>query len=128
MKIKTLVCFFLIIVGFTTHAIAHVIPQPHQHTSHRLPDPYRIVEQFNQAVERGELVIFDQTIRAEMITPLRVEYVYELRNSSQRIKVYSQLIEPLPVPGQNNCQIRGISAHVDKYGNIVDTEVHIWAE
>lgn len=87
------------------------------------PDP--IVDRYLEAVDRGELAIFGKTLDRSMIVPTRIEYVYDLFSRTTRIKVYSNLKEPLAVPGQSNCRILGVSAAMDD-GHITEVESHVW--
>ena len=87
------------------------------------PDP--LVERYLEAVDRGELTLFGLTLARAMIVPARVEYVYDLFSRTTRIKVYSNLKAPLPVPGQPDCQILGVSAVMED-GQITEIESHVW--
>lgn len=91
----------------------------------RIEDPGDLVDRFLQAVDRGELKVFGQTIDRPMLVPVRVEYVYELADRAMRIKVYSNLTAPLPVPGQDDCRILGVSAVMED-GSITEIESHVW--
>jgi len=91
----------------------------------RIEDPDSLVHRYLQAVDRGELEIFGQTLDRSMIVPTRVEYVYELSSRATRIKVHSNLKQPLPVPGQPDCRILGVSAVMED-GHIIETESHVW--
>jgi hypothetical protein len=91
----------------------------------RIEDPDALVERYLAAVDRGELQVFGQKIDRAMIVPVRVEYVYELSDRAMRIKVYSNLNQPLAVPGQPDCQILGVSA-VMADGVITEIESHVW--
>ena len=99
------------------HPISHVTP--------RVEDPDDLVQRYLEAVDRGELVIFGQTLGRSMIVPARVEYAYELSSRTTRIKVFSNLKEPLPVPGQSDCRILGVGAAMED-GHITEIESHIW--
>ena len=90
----------------------------------RIDDPDSLVQHFLQAVDRGELRIFGHTLDRSMIDPVRVEYVYELASRATRIKVYSNLKQPLPVP-QSDCRILGVSAQLED-GIITEIESHVW--
>jgi hypothetical protein len=91
----------------------------------RIEDPDALVERYLAAVDRGELQVFGQKIDRAMIVPVRVEYVYELSDRAMRIKVYSNLKQPLAVPGQPDCQILGVSAVMEE-GVITEIESHVW--
>ena len=87
--------------------------------------PDTLVDRYLEAVDRGELKLFGHTLARAMIVPARVEYVYDLFSRTARIKVYSNLKAPLPVPGQPDCQILGVSAVMED-GQITEIESHVW--
>jgi hypothetical protein len=91
----------------------------------RIEDPDSLVDRFLQAVDRGELTVYGQRIDRLMIAPVRVEYVYELADRAMRIKIYSNLNAPLPVPGRDDCRILGVSAVMED-GSITEIESHVW--
>ncbi|MDZ7663563.1 hypothetical protein [Thiohalophilus sp.] len=95
---------------------------------HEFDEPREIVRIYLKAVKRGELVVFDQTLDASMLTPVRVEYVYELNNALPRVKVCAEFKQPMSVPGQTDCKARGVNAVLDDAGSIVEVEIHVWAE
>ena len=87
------------------------------------PDP--LVERYLEAVDRGELKLFGLTLARSMIVPAHIEYVYDLFSRTTRIKVYSNLKAPLPVPGQPDCKILGVGAVMED-GQITEIESHVW--
>lgn len=91
----------------------------------RIDDPQNVVQQFLQAVDRGELRVFGHTLDRSMIEPVRVEYVYDLTHRTTRLRVYSNLNRPLPVPGRHDCQIRGVGARMED-GILTEIESHVW--
>ncbi|MHB1186086.1 hypothetical protein [Thiobacillus sp.] len=93
----------------------------------RIEDPDSLVHRYLEAVDRGELKIFGQTLARSMIVPARIEYVYDLFSRTTRIKVHSNLKAPLAVPGQSNCRILGISAVMED-GIITEIESHVWVK
>ena len=93
----------------------------------RIEDPGSLVDRFLQAVDRGELQVFGQRLDRSMIVPVRVEYVYALADRTMRIKVYSNLNAPMPVPGQDDCRILGVSAVMEE-GTITEIESHVWVK
>ncbi len=95
-------------------------------SSSQFTRPQQVVEIFLQAVDRGELVIFNTTLTRSMLKPVRVDYAYQLNDPIPVIKVYSELQQPLAVPEQENCQVRAVSATLNALGNITDSKAHIW--
>lgn len=90
-----------------------------------IDDPDSLVLRYLDAVDRGELQIFGKKLDRSMIVPVRVEYVYDLSSRAMRTRIYSNLKEPLPVPGQPGCQILGVSAVMED-DHITEIESHIW--
>ena len=119
---------FLMNVVCSTHAFAHVGVAPPGRIELQLRDPHEVVEIYFRAVDRGELLVFERKIDKSMLVPVSVEYVYALDNPIPRVKVYSELKEPLPVPGHEGCKIHGVSAILDPGGRIIETAAHIRPE
>jgi hypothetical protein len=118
----------LLLVAAAPDAAQAVLPVLQQQSSPDMPrinDPSSLVQRYLQAVDRGELVVFGHVLDRSMIVPVRVEYIYELSSQTTRIRVYSNLTEPLPVPGQTDCRILGVSAVMED-GSITEIESHIW--
>jgi len=129
-KMKTIflgLIFSLIGSAMSGSTYAHVTGISPHPVEHEFDEPREIVRLYLKAVERGELVVFDQTLDASLLIPVRVEYVYELNNAIPRVKVYAEFKQPMSVPGQTDCQARGVSAVLDDAGSIVEIEIHVWA-
>ena len=94
----------------------------------RFHEPHEVVDIYFKAIDKGELVAFDTTLTKDMLIPVSVEYVYLLNSTAPRIKVFSKLKQPLPVPGQQDCELRAVSSTLDSEGHIIETEVHIWSK
>lgn len=119
---------FVMVIAGSNDTFAHVVELPLDRIKSQFHEPDEVVEMYFQAVGRGELVVFDRKLNRSMLIPVRVEYVYELNSAIPRVKVYSELKEAMPVPGQENCELRGVSAILDADGRIIETEAHIWPE
>jgi len=91
-------------------------------------EPRVIVSQFLTAVERDGLSAFGLPIGADRLVPRRVQYVYDLQTSESTREVYADLQPPLPVPGEEACEIRGISVLLDALGRILESAAHVWCE
>lgn len=91
----------------------------------KIEDPDNLVHAFLQAVDRGELRVFGRTLDRSMIIPVRVEYVYELSSRKTRVKVHSNLKEPIAVPDQQDCRVSSVSAVIEG-GSIIEIESHVW--
>lgn len=129
-KMKTVfIGLILSMIGsaMSGQAFAHVTGMSPHPVDHEFDEPHEIVRIYLKAVKRGELVVFEQTLDVSMLIPVRVEYVYELTNTVPRVKIYSELKPSIPVPGQTDCQVHGVSAVLDDAGNIVEVEIHVWA-
>ena len=119
---------FVMVITYGNFSFAHVLERPSGTVKSEFHEPHEVIEIYLKAVSRGELIVFGQKLTKSMLTPVRVEYVYELTNAIPRIKVYSDLKPPLPVPAQVGCKIRGVSAILDADGSIIETQAHIWTE
>jgi len=118
----------LLLCAAAPDAVQASLPVPKHPISLDRPEfenPDTLVDRYLEAVERGELKLFGLTLARAMIVPARIEYVYDLFSRTTRIKVYSNLKEPLPVPGQSDCQILGVSAVMED-GQITGIESHVW--
>ena len=109
-------------------AFAHITEQHHIPGQPAFTEPREVVRIFLKAVDRGELMVFDQRLDRSVIIPVRVDYAYELDSNTARMKVYSELKHPMPVPGHPNCTLRGVSATLDSYGHITETAAHVWPD
>jgi hypothetical protein len=110
------------------YTFAHILEQPHAPIKPDFSEPHEVIGIYLKAVDRGELIVLDRKLKRTMLIPIRVEYVYELDSAIPRIKVYSKLKQPIPVPEQGTCKIKGVSAILDHNGRIIETEAHIWPE
>lgn len=123
---------WVVTVGGCSHAQGPGV-QPN-HKVETCINPDEVTRIFLEAVDRGELMVFNIKIDSSMIIPLQVEYIYALEDITPRIKtykVYSKLKQPLAIPGQQGDGIPRISAIgvvLDYAGNIISTESHIWSE
>ncbi len=93
-----------------------------------LHQPQKITDVFLRAVDRGELIVFGQTIDRSILIPLRVEYVYELNGSPSTVKIYSELKKILPIQDHEGIRLRGISVILDDAGHIIEIRAHIIPE
>lgn len=90
--------------------------------------PHTAVEIFLKAVERGELVVFNQEITNSLLVPVRVEYIYELDSLIPKIEIYSKLKKPIEIPDNANFKVHGISAVIDLHGTIIEIKSHVRVE
>ena len=87
--------------------------------------PKKIMLQYYEAVDRGELVVFGIRFDRTMLIPVHVDYVYPVNGQAARVKVYAKLKKPLLIPEQNNNKFTAVCAVIDMLGKIIETEAHI---
>lgn len=92
-----------------------------------LQDPYRVVDAFLEAVDRGELVVFGHVIGRQMLTPTQVDHAYDLAARTTAVRIHAELREPIELPGAAGYRIRCLSA-VMKDGRIGEVESHVWLD
>jgi hypothetical protein len=129
--VKTGLCKLLAIVTImlaNTASHGYVVDKQAGSVRPGFHQPEEIIESYLKAVDRGEMVVFNTALNRSMLVPVSVEYVYELDSTKPRIKVYSKLKQSMPVPGQQGCELRAVSAILDADGHIIETEAHIWTE
>jgi hypothetical protein len=105
------------------HARTESAPQADDHYAHDFC-PHTVVDHLLQAVERGELVLYGEVLRKDMLTPLRVEYVHDLVSGDAILKVYVKLTKPFAIPGVDDFVIDGLDVIMDRDGNLVDNTAH----
>ena len=84
-----------------------------------------IVVIFLEAVDRGELIVFDNIIPRSVLDPVQVKYVYTFNDDDPSISIFSLLKRPLKIPGMDDCTAGGIEVLLDADGTIIDSSVHI---
>lgn len=87
-------------------------------------DSEQVVRIFMQAVERGELKLFDTTVAFSALKPQHVEYTYKIGEKEPTVKVYSLLTKPMPLPDMPDILIEGVTVILDKDGQILEAVVH----
>jgi|GEM_PF-1741780 len=87
-------------------------------------DARRVVRIFLEAVENGELIVFDMILDKSNIKPERVEYIYTLTHQTPTVKVYSTLTKAISLPTMPDVQIKGVSAILNREGEIIETIAH----
>ena len=84
-----------------------------------------VVEIFLIAVDRGELIVFDNTISRDILDPVQVKYIYSFNDDDPSISIYSLLKHPLKIPGVDDCTAGAIEVLLDIDGTIIDSSIHI---
>lgn len=87
-------------------------------------DVIKIFNIFLHAVDQGQMKLFDKRITRNMLEPLRVEYIYTPEDPYPKIRVFSSLLEPFPMPAVPNVYIKGVSGVMDVNGNIIESIAH----
>ena len=129
LNIKTLTLLvFVMVISFNSTTLAKQLEQTPSPVKPDFRQPHNIIELYLKAVNNGELMIYDRKLDQSMITPIRVDYKYELKNPILIVQVYSELVQPIPVPDMEDCQIHGLSSIIDTDGHITETRAHIWVK
>ena len=84
-----------------------------------------VVDIFLVAVDRGELIVFDNTISRDILDPVQVKYIYSFNDEDPSISIYSLLKRPLKIPGVDDCTAGAIEVMLDIDGTIIDSSIHI---
>ncbi|MGD8547300.1 MAG: hypothetical protein PVJ10_04955 [Thiohalophilus sp.] len=117
---------FVMFLATGGKVLAHVPNMPPSFVEHKFDQPREVVKVFLEAVDRGELIVFEQVIDRSMIVPFQVEYIYQIDNSIPQISILSELKQPISIPEAEGCEVRAVSAILNDAGNIVETVVHVW--
>jgi hypothetical protein len=121
-------CLFLVACWSHGQAVASIQEQLSEEPALEYRAPYEVVKLFLKAVDRGELVVFGLTLDRAVLTPKRVEYVYELDSLNASVKIYSELTQPLSVPDLQQVKVYGVSAIMDSEGNITEVSAFVQAD
>ena len=105
-------------INTSSDYISKPVPQPQNKFD-------EVVDIFLLAVDRGELVVFYNTISRNMLDPVQVKYIYTFNDDEPSISIYSLLKRPLNIPGVDDCTAGGIEVTLDVDGTIIDSSIHI---
>ena len=94
-------------------------------TNLKFHNPIKTLDVFFRAVNRGELIVFDQKIEKYLLIPMQVEYIYKFDGSKPLVKIYSELKYPIYIPQQTEIKLRGISAILNDTGHIIEVSAHV---
>ena len=121
---------FIFIIFMLSGTVAYSSVAPNQIKSNEVEfiQPDKILSQYYQAVDRGELVVFGIHLDRSMLIPVHVNYIYLLNTEIPRVKVYARLKKPMRIPEQGNNTFTAICAYIDMFGVIVETEAHIFLD
>jgi hypothetical protein len=125
MKSILIVLFLFAVTLDTTHASVQVPEYLLDSKRPKTDDPDTLVHGFLDAVDRGELIICGRRLDRSMIVPVHVEYVYELASRVTRVKIHSNLKEPMSVPDRPDCRVFSVGV-VMADGKIIEIESHVW--
>lgn len=98
------------------------------HSEVEFISPEKIMLSYYTAVDRGDFVVFGIRLERSMLIPVHVNYIYPVTSPIPRIKVYSRLKKPLIIPEQGNNKFTAVCAVIDMFGNIIETEAHIFLQ
>ena len=116
----------VVVVAYSIFSFAAIYEQPTNIIKQEKHEPLKIIEIFYKAVDRGELIVFEQILDRTVLIPLRVEYVYELDGSKPIVKIYSEIKKPMPIAEHGGILLRGISAILDGDGHIIEIRAHVF--
>lgn len=126
MKLDLTSLGLLLIVSLMSCSVAAYVPEDPPATVPSLfRDPNDVVRIFLEAVERGELVVFEHQLDRSMIKPTRVEYIYDLNSTIPEVRVYCELKTPVTIPEHKDCELRAVSATVSADGRIIEVKAYI---
>jgi len=95
----------------------------------KIPYPRIEIQQvfgiFHAAVDRGELILFEERLTRRCIEARNVIYEYRPGNRYPLIKIYSDIIEPMAVPDMPSMRIIGVTAVLDEDGHVIETIAHV---
>jgi len=87
-------------------------------------DPQKVIRAFMNAVARGELIVFGESLAGDALDPRQVEYIYTLDAQLPTVRVYAVLNQPFPIPGAPSVRATAVTGVLDRAGRIVDSIVH----
>ena len=87
-------------------------------------DPQKVFRAFMNAVARGELIVFGESLAEDVLDPRRVEYIYTLETRLPTVRVHAVLNHPFPIPGAPSVRATAVTGVLDWAGSIVDSIVH----
>ena len=129
MKIGNLVtAVIVVVISYSIYTFASISKHSTNTIEQENHKPYKIIDMFLKAVDRGELVVFEQQIDKSILIPLRVEYIYELNGSQPTVIIYSEVKKLIPIPEHKDIKLRGISTVLDSLGHIVEIRVHVFQQ
>ncbi|WP_455206488.1 hypothetical protein [Kaarinaea lacus] len=79
---------------------------------------------FKAAVNRGELILFENQVAYSNLKPQHVEYIYKIGETKPTIKVYSLLNKSMPLPAMPDIHVEGVTVILDAKGHIIEAVVH----
>ena len=120
--------FITVLFIITCGALSKPALSAESFTEQQKIESHLIINLFLDAVERGELMVFEQVISRSMLEPVKISYVYDIRNDDIMIRIYSRLFEPMVVPHYEQFYVNGVSVSVDDSGDIIDVSVHVLPE
>jgi hypothetical protein len=87
--------------------------------------PSDVMGQFQQSVERGELVLFGRKLAWRDLKPVRIEYAYELTSHAKTVSVHSELIAAVALPEHDTMVVRRVAAVMADGGGIIESRMYV---
>ncbi|MDH5766530.1 MAG: hypothetical protein OEZ38_10990 [Gammaproteobacteria bacterium] len=129
MLIRSFVLILFMVDVFSGDIVfAQTLKSPSNNPGYEFHEPGKVIDRYFKALDKESLTVLGHRLDKSMLVPVRVEYVYELNSTAPKIKVYSNIKQPVIVTGTTNCKLRGVSANLDNEGNIIETEAHVWSD
>jgi len=110
-----LVAFFLVVfLGSANLAQGDHTPR------HPVIDTTRLIEVFYEAVDRGELAVYELKIDRSMIKPIEITYSYDLKGYQNTVLVVSDMTKRVICPYSKQFYIKSVTARLNNQGHIVE--------
>jgi hypothetical protein len=88
--------------------------------------PQDVLDAFDRSIELGRLVVFGQKVARHQLTPVRVEFGYELESRVRTITVQSTLLSVIPVPENDGLVVRDVDVVLDGEGQFIESRAHVY--
>lgn len=111
---KQITLTFVLLLSFSSFVRGQETPR------HPVIDTARLIEVFYEAVERGELMVFELKIDRSMIEPTEITYSYDLKGFQNTVLVIGNITKPVVCRYSKNFYIKSVTARLNDQGNIVE--------
>lgn len=134
MKIKWQLLSLILLVVISTYIYAFLPESLPSDDKVDCNNPNSVIKLYFEAIDRGELKVFNKVITRSQLVPVNVVYEYKVNSGTPDInvyKVFSEFKEPIKFPAEFNGDfpgVSGIKAIINPYGKIIETEIHVWQQ